>query len=150
MSLAKHLDVFQQELIAFVTLLEEEQRALTSSKVDGNALSELAQRKSATLLKIDKLDEVRRKVQRMQGYPDGREGANQAATDGGCTALWDAIITLTDRAKRLNELNGMQVQMHIEQNRRHMAFISKASGTPLYGRDGKTQRKSLGAISTKA
>lgn len=150
MSLAKHLGVFQHELISFVALLEEEQRVLTASKVDGKVVTDLASRKSSKLVNIDKLEEVRRKVQKMQGYPDGREGANQASKDGGCADLWDAIMTLTDRAKNLNEINGIQVQMHIEQNRRLMTFINKASGTPLYGRDGKSQRKSLGAISTKA
>lgn len=150
MSLVKHLGVFQQELIEFVSLLEEEQRALTSSKVEGKLIADLASRKSAKLIAIDKLDEVRRKVQSMQGYPDGREGARQAAKEGGCSDLWDAIMNLTDRAKNLNELNGIQVHMHIEQNRRLMAFVSKTNAPSLYGRDGKSQRKSLGAISTKA
>ena len=150
MSLAKHLGVFQQELIEFVSLLEEEQRALTSSKVEGKVIADLASRKSAKLVSIDKLDEVRRKVQAMQNYPDGREGAKQAAKDGGCSDLWDAIMILTDRAKNLNELNGIQVHMHIEQNRRLMAFVSKTNAPSLYGRNGKPQRKSLGAISTKA
>jgi flagella synthesis protein FlgN len=99
---------------------------------------------------IAKLDEVRRKVQKMMKYADGSEGARQAAKDGSCSELWDAILVLTERAKNLNELNGMQLNMHIDQNRRLMDFINKASGTPLYGRDGKSQRKSLGAISTKA
>lgn len=150
MSLVKHLGVFQQELTEFVSLLEEEQRSLTSSKVDGRLIADIASRKSDKLATIDKLEEVRRKVQKMMGYPDGRNGAQQAAKDGSCTDLWDAILTLTDRAKNLNELNGIQVHMHIEQNRRLMTFMNKASGTPLYGRDGKSQRKSLGAISTKA
>lgn len=150
MSLAKHLMVFEQELVEFVHLLETEQRALTMGKVDGKIITDIATRKTAKLVSIDKLDEVRRKVQRMMGYPDGREGAQAAAKDGGCTELWDAIMILTERARNLNQNNGIQVSMHIEQNRRLMDFMNKASGNPLYGRDGKSQRKSLGGISTKA
>lgn len=150
MSLAKHLEIFQESLVQFVTLLEEEQWALASSAVDGKVIADIASRKGEMLVNINKLDDVRQKVQKKIGYPDGREGARLAAKDGGCSDLWDAILILSDRAKNLNELNGIQVNMRLEQNRKLVDFFNKASGGPLYGRDGKSKMKRLGGISTRA
>lgn len=150
MSLAKHLETSKEVITEFVALLEEEQRVLASSQIDGQAIVDLANRKNAIVERLRQLEQVRNLVQQRKGYPDGLPGARQAAKDDGCSALWDEILVLSTRAKNLNELNGMQVSMHMEQNRKRLAFLNKASDAQIYGRDGKSQRKRLGGISTRA
>jgi flagella synthesis protein FlgN len=150
MSLAQHLGVQYNALRDFVALLEEEQQELSRSAINGELIGDIARRKTLMVEQIESLETKRRRGQSVLGYPDGIDGARKAAADGGCTAQWDAIITLSHRARMLNEINGEQVRMRLDQNSRQVDFVTKASGGLLYGPDGKSKMRSLGGISTKA
>lgn len=150
MSLAQHLGIQHKALADFVSLLEEEQQELARSVIKGEIINDIAKRKTQLVELIESLETKRRRGQSVLGYPDGIDGARKAATDGGCTERWDAIITLSHRARTLNEINGEQVRMRLEQTSRQIDFVSRAAGGALYGRDGKSKIKTLGGISTKA
>jgi flagellar biosynthesis/type III secretory pathway chaperone len=150
MSLAQHLGTQHKALADFVSLLEEEQSELAKSAINGEIISDIARRKTLLVELIESLETKRRRGQSVLGYPIGIEGARKAAADGGCTELWDTIINLSHRARSLNEINGEQVRMRLDQTSRQIDFVNRAAGGVLYGRDGKSKIKSLGGISTKA
>lgn len=150
MSLARHLENQRNVLTEFIQLLEDEQKLLSGSTIDGDAIKKLADRKKVMLNHIDSMESMRATGQEKLGYPTGVEGAKKAADDGKCLGAWEQIITLAFRAKELNEVNGTLIHMRLDYANKMVGFFNKVSGDPLYGADGKAKRRGLGGITTSA
>jgi flagellar biosynthesis protein FlgN len=150
MSLARHLETSHQALQDFISLLEDEQKALSTSDMDGSEIENVSIRKIAMLKRLESLEQVRAKGQSMLGYPQGIDGAKKAAKDAQCLHTWDDILKLAYRAKQLNEINGTLIKMRMDQTGKMIDFLMKSTGDSLYGPDGKSKLKGLRGISTSA
>ncbi len=148
--LARHLSYQGQVLKEFVELLEHEQKLLSSSEVDGEAVRKLATDKKTMLERLESLESQRAKGQHTLGYPSGLEGAKKAASDSKCLPFWEEITLLAFRAKSLNEINGNLIKMRLDHANQMISFFNKVAGEPLYGPDGKSKRRGMGGITTSA
>ncbi|WP_408601834.1 flagella synthesis protein FlgN [Pseudomonas sp. PLMAX] len=150
MSFPQHLEARKKSLEEFLALLQEEQVLYSTSELPGDEIIELTKRKMELAGKVNTLNQQTNEGLRKLNYPEGREGAERLAAEQNCSALWEEIIQLALKAKLQNEVNGTLIQMRWEPTKQMTAFLQKASGTPLYGPNGKAQRKSLGGVNAQA
>lgn len=92
MSLASLLTDQQQRLEALISLLSSEQNLLTQGDIDGDALSQVALDKQSLLAELERIETVRRNVQKRLGYAEGANGARAAAHDAGCLTAWESLL----------------------------------------------------------
>ncbi|QJQ94422.1 MULTISPECIES: flagella synthesis protein FlgN [Halomonadaceae] len=149
MSLAAHLTRQHQRLEALVTSLLEEREALIPGQIDGQRLNGIATIKQELLAELDQLEAQRRKAQHKLGYADGLSGAEEAARDYDCLGEWSKMRELTERARRLNELNGELIQGRLRLNQRTLNFLHDVTGKTLYGPDGQAPRQRFANVSSK-
>lgn len=141
MSLARLLNDQQGRLAALIVLLEEELEALTAGQIDGSQLERIAAEKRVLLAELERMEQLRRQVQRRLGYRDGHEGARKAAGDADCLAGWEATLEATERANRLNGLAGQLLTIRLAHNQRMLDFIHEVSEKTLYDPRGRTGRQ---------
>ncbi|GKW49226.1 flagella synthesis protein FlgN [Halomonas sp. NCCP-2165] len=149
MSLAAHLSRQQRRLDALLDALRQETAALARAQVDGDELAGLAETKQRLFGELDTLETQRRQAQARLGYPEGREGARQAALDAGCPDAWQALMALAERVRELNATNGELILERMRQNQQMLDFLRDAAGKPLYGPDGQA-RKRASRVSSQA
>ena len=78
MSLVALLTDQQQRLDALISLLSSEQNLLTQGDIDGDALTQVAHDKQILLGELERIEAVRRNVQKRLGYAEGASGARAA------------------------------------------------------------------------
>lgn len=150
MSFSQHLEARKKGLEDFLAVLVEEQALYSTSNLPGDEIIELTKRKLALANVCEELNSQTNAGLKKLEYPEGREGTARLAAETNCSALWEEILQLAHKAKLLNEVNGTLIQMRWEPTKKMTEFLHKAAGTPLYGPNGKTQRKSLGGVNAKA
>ena len=67
MSLVRLLNQQQQRMDTLITLMSKEQTLLTQGTIDGDALAALAKEKQALLEELDRMEHLRRNVQKRLG-----------------------------------------------------------------------------------
>lgn len=149
MSLQNHLQQQLERLNEMVTLLRSEQSLLGEGKIDGERLTELAQRKQALFAELEQSEISRRNAQQKLGYSMNREGAEQAAADTGCESVWQDLIATTEQVANLNVLNGQLIQHRLQHNQQMLNILRDAAGSSLYGPDGQS-KKSIPRVNSKA
>lgn len=103
-------------------------------------LSELSEQKSTDALALNELAETRRAMLR-KSFPQLDTNAIHAwlkihSPQG--LAIWQEILTLAERAQRLNQANGELIQMKLRRNQQLLAVLSNAvNKANLYGPDGQ-------------
>lgn len=150
MSFPQHLEARKKGLEEFLALLQEEQVLYSTSDLPGDEIIELTKRKAALADKVNAHNEQTNDGLKKLNYPQGREGTARLAAETGCLEVWEEIIQLAHKAKLRNEVNGTLIQMRWEPTKQMTAFLQKAAGTPLYGPNGKPQRKPLGGVNAQA
>lgn len=148
-TLAEHLRRHHHGLETLMALLTDERELLAKGNIDGEALAGVAARKQQTLAELERFEGRRRQVQARLGYPDDRDGDEQAAREAGCLVLWRAIRTGAERARRLNQLNGGLIGLRLEGNQRLLDTLQTLTGQGLYGPDGQA-RGGGGGLSSRA
>lgn len=149
MSLADHLGRQRQRLEQLLELLNQERQALSQGQVDGERLAQLAEDKQAHFAELERFETQRREAQRRLGYGDHAQGAERAAEDADCLALWQALQDKAGRAAHLNRLNGVLIHQRLAHNQRMLGFLRERVGNSLYGPDGQSLRRGT-SLSSRA
>ena len=137
MSLVALLTDQQQRLDALISLLSSEQSLLTQGDIDGEALTQIAQDKQVLLGELERIESVRRNVQKRLGYTEGANGARAAAQDAGCQSAWEALLEKSERAARMNELTGQMLSVRMKHNQAMLDYIRQIAEKTLYKPDGR-------------
>lgn len=141
MSLTRLLATQQGRLDELTQLLEAELQELTRSQIDGEALARLAESKRTLLAALEEQETLRRQVQARLGYPEGLEGAEQAAEQAGCQREWQAYLEAARRTARLNDLAGELIRMRSTHNQQLLDYIHQVAEKTLYGPSGRSGRQ---------
>lgn len=123
----------------FIALLEREQGMLVENRTD--SLLELSEQKSADALDLNKLAESRRALLQ-RDIPQLTASTIKAWLTGHnakALPLWQEVLTLTERARQLNQINGQLIQAKLRHNQQVLTVLSNAvNRANLYGPDGQT------------
>tara|TARA_R110002074_G_scaffold95796_1_gene208468 strand:+ start:12 stop:461 length:450 start_codon:yes stop_codon:yes gene_type:complete len=137
MSLASLLTDQRQRLDALISLLSNEQNLLTQGDIDGDALAQVAHEKQSLLAELERIETVRRNVQKRLGYDEGAIGARSAAVDAGCQTAWESLLEKSERASRMNELTGQMLSVRMKHNQVMLDYIRQIAEKTLYKPDGR-------------
>lgn len=137
MSLVALLTDQQQRLDALISLLSSEQNLLTQGDIDGDALTQVAHDKQILLGELERIEAVRRNVQKRLGYAEGASGARAAANDAGCQTAWESLLEKSERAARMNELTGQMLSVRMKHNQAMLDYIRQIAEKTLYKPDGR-------------
>lgn len=137
MSLSRLLATQQTRMDHLIGLMEHEQQLLTQGDIDGEALARIAEEKRALLAELDKMESLRRDVQKRLGYPEGRAGARQAAQDAGCQENWQSLLSKSERVARMNDLTGQMLSLRMKHNQQMLDYIRQIAEKTLYKPDGR-------------
>lgn len=137
MSLVRLLNDQQNRLDELTALLSSEQAQLTKGSIDGEALTKIAHTKQALLGELERIEIVRRSVQKRLGYDDGAAGALAAATDANCKAAWESLLDKSERVARMNELTGQMLTLRMKHNQQMLDYIRQIAEKTLYKPDGR-------------
>lgn len=122
----------------FIALLEREQGMLVENRTDH--LLELSEQKSADALDLNKLVDSRRTLLQ-RDIPQLTGSAIKdwlAKHNAKAMPLWQEVLTLTERARQLNQVNGQLIQSKLRHNQQALAVLSNAANKAnLYGPDGQ-------------
>ncbi|WP_249979043.1 flagella synthesis protein FlgN [Vreelandella olivaria] len=137
MGLSRLLFDQQQRLDELISLLSSEQAQLTKGDIDGAVLTEIAQKKQALLNELERIETLRRGIQKRLGYSDGATGAITAATDANCEAAWETLLEKSERAARMNMLTGQMLSLRMKHNQEMLDYIRQIAEKTLYKPDGR-------------
>jgi len=137
MSLASLLTDQRQRLDALISLLSNEQNLLTQGDIDGDALAQVAHEKQSLLAELERIETVRRNVQKRLGYDEGAIGARSAAVDAGCKTAWENLLEKSERASRMNDLTGQMLSVRMKHNQAMLDYIRQIAEKTLYKPNGR-------------
>lgn len=137
MSLSSVLIDQQHRLDELAALLSREQAQLTKGDIDGEVLTEIAHTKQNLLVELERIENMRRSVQKRLGYEDGASGALAAATDANCKTAWEGLLEKSERVARMNELTGQMLSLRMQHNQHMLDYIRKIAEKTLYRPDGR-------------
>lgn len=137
MSLSRLLATQQTRMDHLINLMEQEQKLLTQGDIDGEALTRLAEEKQLLLAELDKIEALRRDVQKRLGYPAGHAGAKQAAQDANCQDDWQSLLIKSERVARMNDLTGQMLSLRMKHNQQMLDYIRQIAEKTLYKPDGR-------------
>lgn len=123
-------------------LLMAEQSTLLSFPVNGESLSQLADRKHKAFAKLGELDTLRREAQKTQGNTIGRISSANVAVDNHFDRLWHLFISLAKQVNHKNNINGGLIDRQLIHNQKALNILGELAGKPAYGSDGRTQQRS--------
>jgi len=139
MQLLSALNAEHAALQGFVTLLEREQGMLLENLTD--PLLELSEKKSNDAVVLNRLAEQRRALL-LKYLPQLSAESIRTCLRAQCPqglTIWEEIMALTERARRLNQTIGELIQMKLRRNQQLLTALSKAANKAnLYGPNGQT------------
>jgi len=124
----------------FVALLEREQGMLVENRTD--QLLELSGQKSSDALSLNKLAESRHTLLQHDIPQLTRAAIDDWLTKHHAKSLpvWHDIVSLTERARELNQINGQLIQSKLRHNQQALTVLSNAvNQSALYGADGQAR-----------
>jgi flagellar biosynthesis/type III secretory pathway chaperone len=135
------LAVERSTVEALVTALATEREALGAGDIDH--LERSAPRKRELLLAVAAADEQRNRLLERMGAGAGRRGMEawfgSHHVDSSTRENWRALLSLTERARRLNEENGAFISAGIRANQQALSgLLAAARSTSVYGPGGRT------------
>jgi flagella synthesis protein FlgN len=135
-------------IVAFGTLLDEEQQALVYGKLD--TMPELTDRKTQAVAKLAELGRERDACLRAMGYDTTEAGvAAVTAVNAQVSAAWKSLMVAAADAKRTNETNGMLIRTRLTFTQQALTVLYGPNQTSLlYGPDGRTSQRTSGASVT--
>jgi flagella synthesis protein FlgN len=144
------LEAESSQLRKFLDLLEREEAVLVSGDTDG-------------LLSITK--EKNERYRQLQHLHDDRsiliarfgQGNGDSAIRSVCAKLpkalarWDEVLSLAERAKERNQINGQLIAKHMQHNQAALSVLLSAADHPqLYNADGQARPSSGGRMLASA
>ncbi|MCG2578833.1 flagellar protein FlgN [Dechloromonas sp. XY25] len=147
--------VTQQEVALlgdFIALLKQEQEALV--RADPGSLSDINNRKLILLADLDRHEQIRAQILKLAPGENTREAMSQwlaVHPDQKATAdTWLAVKNLAREAKRLHDLNGQLIAMHLQRTSELLAVLKRSEHQTLYGANGQTHQSSGSRIIDQA
>ncbi|MDZ4200597.1 MAG: flagellar protein FlgN [Gallionella sp.] len=132
------LSAERMALLAFITLLEQEQRLLVENNTE--PLLEIAEKKAEEALRLNQMIEARRVLlqKHIPVLTADVIHAWLAKNAPGGIKVWDEIVDLGTRAHRTNQTNGELIQMKLRANQQVLAVLNSAANKAnLYGPNGQ-------------
>lgn len=136
------LDLLQEErelVSCFITCLHDEASAL--GEIRPEALAEIGQKKTDLTHRIDALERQRNQMTGGNARERGRM-ADWLAThpdEAAAADVWNEIMTLATEARRLHEVNGELIALHLRKTTEAIEILSqRQNDKPLYGSDGQS------------
>lgn len=126
---------------ALVSALAMERQALGAGDID--QLERAAPRKRELLMAVAAADEQRNRLLERMGVGGGRSGMEawlgSHHVDSSTRDNWHALLSLTERARRLNEENGVFISAGLQANQQTLSgLLTAARSTSVYGPGGRT------------
>lgn len=125
---------------ALFELLTQERTVLDAGETD--RLAEIADRKRGLLLHVANLGDYRKRLLERAGIRADRSGLGTALHGSEhlreAQAEWKALIQLTEKARRLNQENGIHIEAGLRGNERALSVLMSAVPNPTYGPGGRT------------
>ncbi|OIQ97322.1 FlgN protein [mine drainage metagenome] len=137
----------------FVTLLQDEQRALVEGELE--RLLPLAEEKSRLATELGRLAVARNQALAALGLAADKSGMDAWLVGQAPTVPsrghWAELLSLATETRRQNELNGKLINTRMQHNQRALAVLAAAtSQAMLYGPDGQqrplTSGRDFGAV----
>jgi len=126
-----------QQLMAFVSILEQEREILTQSDVE--PLFEMANSKAILARQLQQLANSRAAVLSQAGLSHTREGAENLL-GGKFGDIWQQYLKLAAQARDMNEHNGRVVTHRLAANHQALEILLAYSDQPaVYGPDGTSR-----------
>lgn len=140
----------------FYSLLQSEHAALSQGDIEG--LIDIAQRKAGQVSILSQMAEERNRTLRISTGMTDQLGMDawQEKYDphkrSGALQVWGELLDLARSAKRLNEQNGVLINLNLQHNQQALAVLRGATTQTanLYGPDGQTYSPGLGRPLGKA
>ncbi len=129
------------ETTVFISLLQEEQEALQSGKID--SLEVVAEKKTESLTRLAPYSMHRNRILTDAGYASDRIGIDAwleaRPGDEAVRTVWRQLQDHAQQARELNRINGELIQMRVQQNNQILDVLLSASQPrgSLYGPDGQ-------------
>ncbi len=142
MSALRELLLQEKELLdRFITCLHEEATAL--KEIRPEALDGVGQSKLALTQQLDAIENRRNALTSVPGSATGRAAMQQWLSrhpeEAASSALWNEVLALATEAKRLHNLNGELIAMHLSKTSEAIEILSqRLRDKPLYGSDGQS------------
>jgi flagellar biosynthesis/type III secretory pathway chaperone len=128
-----------QQLLSFVSVLEQEQAILAQENVE--PLLELAADKAGLARQLQHLANNRAAVLAQAGLPHSREGIERLLA-GQHADIWQKYLALATRARELNQDNSILVSQRLAANHQALATLLAYSDQPIvYGPDGASRTR---------
>lgn len=126
---------------ALVGVLATERQALGTGNID--ALERTAPRKRELLMAVAAADAQRNRLLARDGVGTGRGGMEawfgRHIVDPSTRQNWLALLSLTERARDLNEENGVFITAGLQANQQALSTLMTATrSTSVYGPGGRT------------
>lgn len=139
--------VTQQELTLlgdFIALLKQEQEALV--RADPGSLSDINNQKLTLLADLDRHEQMRAQILQSAPGENTRDAMSRWLadhTDQKATAdMWQALMGLAREAKRLHDLNGQLITLHLQRTSELLAVLKRSEHQTLYGANGQAHQSS--------
>lgn len=139
--------VTQQELSLlenFVALLKTEQESLV--RADPGSLPEINAQKLSLLAELDRHEQARTQILQPTPGENTREAMSRWLVENAnrvdAAKAWQALMNLAREAKRLHDLNGQLIAMHLQQTGELLAVLKRSENQALYGANGQTHQGS--------
>lgn len=132
----------EKELLdRFIACLHEEAAAL--KEIRPEALDGIGQTKLALTSQLDAIESRRSATTAVPGGAGGRAAMQQWLArhpqESANAALWNEILAQATEAKRLHNLNGELIAMHLSKTSEAIEILSqRLRDKPLYGSDGQS------------
>lgn len=149
-------DVLQAErnqFCVFLRVLEQEQEVLKQGNAE--ALNGVVDSKDQSAERLGELATQRNALLQQSGFPPDRPGIEMILanlpTDNDLAALWADTIALATRAKEINRVSGVLVDLRMHFNGQVLDALHGTPSSPsVYGPDGQTHPRARGRLSDSA
>jgi flagellar biosynthesis/type III secretory pathway chaperone len=125
---------------ALFEILTAERTLLESGQTD--RLVEIADRKRGLLLHVANLGDYRKRLLEHAGVRADRSGFHAppqvSDTFREARAEWQALVDLTEKARRLNNENGIHIEAGMRSNQHALSVLMSAVPNSTYGPGGRT------------
>ncbi len=142
MNLASIFSAQHSHLQQLQQLLNHEKRALISMPVDGELLVTIAKDKREQFDELEKLEKLRREMQKKLRFGEDLKSTRKAVIEHGCSKEWEDMLELASAVSNANRMNGTLIERQLIHNQKALNTIAELSGNQSYGPDGQAQRGS--------
>src|SRR5690606_33711725 len=124
----------------FLQILQDEAKVLEEGATE-QALTDTTQRKTATAETLREAATERKAMLQALGFGTDGAGLSQAVQQHpSLSAAREALVSITEQARALNEANGRVIEVFLEHNQRALDTLRRLAGVgDIYDASGRTR-----------